>query len=80
MFGSNSDGELLVLLGKTDALDKNSINLKLGYLRIALEPNPFVSGGFFPRSSTICIKTSKTRNCTPFSPIESTESASPIWI
>jgi len=41
------DGDLRLLLGKTDAWDENSINLKLGRLRIALEPNPFVNGGTF---------------------------------
>jgi len=40
-------GDLHLLLGKTDAWDENSINLKLGRLRIALEPNPFVNGGTF---------------------------------
>ena len=41
------DGDLRLLLGKTDAWDENSVNLKLGRLRIALEPNPFVNGGTF---------------------------------
>jgi len=42
------DGDLHLLLGKTDAWDENSINLKLGRLRIAL------FGGFqrFGRQST----------------------------
>ena len=50
-----ADGDLLVLLGKTDAWDENSINLKLGRLRIALEPNPFVSGGLFRQELNLAV-------------------------
>lgn len=40
-------GDLLLLIGKTDAWDENSINLKLGRVRMALSPNPFVHGASF---------------------------------
>jgi alpha-L-fucosidase 2 len=40
-------GDLLMLIGKSDAWDGNSINLKLGRIRIRLSPNPFVAGGAF---------------------------------
>lgn len=36
-------GDLLLLIGKTDSWDENSINLKLGRIRIRLHPNPFKS-------------------------------------
>ena len=49
------DGDLLLLLGKTDAWDENSINLKLGRLRIALDPNPFVSGGSFRQELNLVV-------------------------
>jgi hypothetical protein len=34
-------GDLLLLIGKTDAWDENSINLKLGRVRIKCSPSPF---------------------------------------
>src|SRR4051794_3817822 len=35
-----STGDVLMLIGKTDAWDENSINLKIGRVRIKLSPNP----------------------------------------
>src|SRR5688572_19677680 len=40
-------GDLLILIAKSDAWDENSINLKLGRVRIKVSPNPFASGGSF---------------------------------
>jgi alpha-L-fucosidase 2 len=40
-------GDLLLLLAKSDAWDENSINLKLGRIRIKLTPNPFKPGENF---------------------------------
>lgn len=40
-------GDLLLLIGKSDAWDENSINLKLGRVRIKLSPNPFKVGETF---------------------------------
>jgi hypothetical protein len=34
-------GDLVLLIGKTDAWDENSINLKLGRVRVKCTPNPF---------------------------------------
>lgn len=41
------DGDLLFLLGKTDAWDENSINCKLARVRVNLSPNPFAAGNPF---------------------------------
>lgn len=41
------NGDLLLLLGKTDAWDENASLLKLGRVRIRLTPNPFASGNTF---------------------------------
>ena len=38
------DGDLLFYIGKTDAWDENAQLLKLGRLRLALQPNPFGAG------------------------------------
>jgi hypothetical protein len=38
-------GDLLLLLAKGDAWDENSINLKLGRLRLSLTPKPFAAAG-----------------------------------
>src|SRR5438876_12182432 len=38
-------GELLLLIGKTDAWDENSINMKLGRVRVKFSPNPLAQGG-----------------------------------
>src|SRR5438045_5834506 len=40
-------GDLLLLIGKTDAWDENSTNLKLGRIRLRFSPNPFAEGGPF---------------------------------
>ena len=37
-------GDLLLLLGKTDAWGDNGRLLKLGRVRISMDPNPFASG------------------------------------
>src|SRR5580704_1281937 len=42
-----ADGDLLLLIAKTDAWEENSINLKLGRIRIKVSPNPFKSGETF---------------------------------
>src|SRR6266516_1926272 len=42
-----SSGDVLLLIGKTDAWDENSINLKLGRIRLKLIPNPFVARAVF---------------------------------
>jgi alpha-L-fucosidase 2 len=41
------NGDLLLLIAKSDAWDENSINLKLGRVRIKFSPNPFKSGERF---------------------------------
>ena len=41
------DGDLLFLIGKTDAWDENSINCKLARVRVKLSPNPFAAGNPF---------------------------------
>ncbi len=41
------DGDLLLLIGKTDAWDENSINCKLARVRVKMSPNPFAPGGPF---------------------------------
>jgi len=38
------DGDLLFLVGKTDAWEENSINCKLGRIRVKCSPSPFVAG------------------------------------
>src|SRR5665213_1753916 len=43
-------GDLVLLIAKSDAWDENSINLKLGRLRIKLTPNPFGSGTPFEQT------------------------------
>src|SRR5580704_14877146 len=40
-------GDVLILIGKTDAWDENSINLKLGRIRMKLTPNPLASTASF---------------------------------
>src|SRR4051794_24188653 len=42
-----TSGDLLLLIAKSDAWDENSINLKLGRVRIKLTPNPFGAGAAF---------------------------------
>src|SRR6478752_5499757 len=39
-----STGDVLLLIAKSDAWDENSINLKLGRVRVSLTPNPFTAG------------------------------------
>ena len=41
------DGELLVYLARAGCYDENGALLKLGRLRVNLEPNPFADDGFF---------------------------------
>jgi hypothetical protein len=41
------DGDLLFLIGKTDAWDENSINCKLARVRVKMSPNPFAPGSPF---------------------------------
>lgn len=41
------DGDLLFLIGKTDAWDENSINCKLARVRVKLSSNPFAAGNPF---------------------------------
>jgi hypothetical protein len=41
------DGDLLFLIGKTDAWDENSINCKLARVRVKMSPNPFAAGNPF---------------------------------
>jgi len=41
------DGDLLFYIGKTDAWSENARLLKLGRVRVSLEPNPFSSGSNF---------------------------------
>ncbi len=40
-------GDLLFYLGKTDAWDEHARLLKLGRVRVRIEPNPFREGSFF---------------------------------
>ena len=42
------NGDLLLLISKTDAWDENSRILKVGRVRIALSPSPFVQGTALP--------------------------------
>src|SRR5438034_11423249 len=42
-----SSGDVLLLIGKTDAWDENAINLKLGRIRLKLTPNPFTTRAAF---------------------------------
>jgi hypothetical protein len=41
---AEADGDLLFYIGKTDAWSENVRLLKLGRVRVKLEPNPFLSG------------------------------------
>ncbi len=41
------DGELLIYLARAGCYDENGALLKLGRLRVNLDPNPFVGDGFF---------------------------------
>ena len=41
------DGDLLFLIGKTDAWEENSINCKLARVRVKMSPNPFAAGSPF---------------------------------
>jgi hypothetical protein len=41
------NGDLLFLIGKTDAFDENSTLLKLGRIRVRFTPNPFSNDTFF---------------------------------
>ena len=41
---AEQDGDLLLLIGKTDAWDENCRLLKLGRVRVKLAPNPFAKG------------------------------------
>ena len=41
------DGDLLFLIGKTDAWEENSINCKLARVRVKMSPNPFAAGNPF---------------------------------
>jgi hypothetical protein len=43
-------GDLLLLIAKSDAWDENSINLKLGGIRIRFTPNPLCSGESFSQA------------------------------
>lgn len=43
----NEKGDLLFYIGKTDSWDDNSRLVKVGRVRISLNPNPFSSGRFF---------------------------------
>jgi len=48
------DGDLMMLLGKTDAWSENCRLLKLGRVRVRLAPNPFVAG--VPFKQTLCLR------------------------
>ncbi len=48
------DGDLLFLIGKTDAWDENSINCKLARVRVKLSPNPFTAG--VPFRQELCLQ------------------------
>jgi hypothetical protein len=48
-----ADGDLLLLIGKSDSWDENSNNLKLGRVRIKFTPNPFVKGAPFRQMLTL---------------------------
>ncbi|MBN2092913.1 hypothetical protein JW964_25045, partial [candidate division KSB1 bacterium] len=41
------NGDVLFLIGKTDAFDENSTLLKLGRIRVRFTPNPFSANTFF---------------------------------
>jgi alpha-L-fucosidase 2 len=42
-----ASGDLCFYIGKTDSWDENGRLLKLGLIRVSLEPNPFAPGGPF---------------------------------
>jgi len=44
---AEEEGDLLFYLSKTDAWDENARLLKLGRIRVALDPNPLVAGATF---------------------------------
>lgn len=41
------NGDLVFLISHTDAFDENSINMKIGRIRVTLNPNPFIAGNYF---------------------------------
>src|SRR2546425_2804687 len=47
------DGDLLCYIAKTDAFDENDHLLKLGRMRIRLNPNPFRGGAPFRQTLTL---------------------------
>ena len=48
------NGDLLFYIGKSDAWDENSINCKLGRIRVRFSPNPFEKGN--PFRQTLVLK------------------------
>jgi len=44
---AEKSGDILFLIGKTDAFDENASLLKLGRVRIKLTPNPFIEDTSF---------------------------------
>src|SRR5215471_5550184 len=56
---TEQDGDLLLYIGKTDALDEQSRLLKLGRLRVHFSNNPFAAGAAF--SQTLDLTNSEIR-------------------
>jgi len=64
------NGDLLFYLSKTDAWDENARLLKLGRIRVALSPNPFITGATFRQELDLnngCIRISSAINQQPLS-------------
>ena len=50
---TEQNGDLVMLIAKTDAWSENALLLKLGRVRLSLSPNPFVGAGDFKQTLTI---------------------------
>ena len=50
MFGRSRNGDIVLLIAKSDAWSENGQLLKLGRVRVKLTPNPFVSPAVFTQT------------------------------
>jgi alpha-L-fucosidase 2 len=64
-------GDLLLLLAKSDAWDENSINLKLGRIRLKFTPNPLIADSTFRQ--TLDLRTARIEIVASFARIQ-------IWV
>ena len=70
------DDELLFYIGRSGTFDENNHMLKLGRMRIKLEPNPFISGGEFCQQLNLqegCVKITASSDDHPGAEIK-------IWV